>query len=71
MQTRRHSLFESVTNVAVGYLVAVASQYAIFPIFGIQASLADNALIGLWFTGISIVRSYLLRRWWTARTEKL
>jgi len=26
MQTRRHSAIESITNVAVGYLVALASQ---------------------------------------------
>lgn len=69
MQTKQHSLIESCVNVMVGYLVAVASQWAIFPLFGIQTTLTDNALIGAWFTGISIVRSYLLRRWFTRRTE--
>jgi uncharacterized protein (DUF2062 family) len=62
-------LIESVTNVAIGYGVAVASQLAVFPLFGIHVSLADNLAIGAWFTVISIARSYLVRRWFTRRTE--
>lgn len=69
MQTRLHSLIESVTNVAIGYGVAVASQLAVFPMFGIHVPLADNLAIGAWFTAISIARSYLVRRWFTRRTE--
>jgi uncharacterized protein (DUF2062 family) len=61
-QSRRWSLFESVTNVAVGYGVAVAAQIAIFPVFGIRVSLADNLMIGAFFTVVSIARSYALRR---------
>lgn len=62
MQSRRHSALESVANVAIGYGVAVASQIVIFPMFGIHIPLGDNLLIGLWFTAISIFRSYSLRR---------
>jgi hypothetical protein len=49
-------------NVVVGYGVAVASQIIIFPYFGIVVSLRDNIEIGLWFTAVSIARSYGLRR---------
>ena len=69
-QSRRHSLIESVTNVAIGYGVALGSQLIIFPVFDIHIPLSDNLLIGLWFTGISIVRSYAVRRWFTHRTER-
>lgn len=62
MQSRLHSMIESVSNVAIGYLVAVLSQIAIFPLFGIDVSFSDNLLIGVWFTAISIGRSYLIRR---------
>jgi hypothetical protein len=61
-QSRRWSFFESCVNVAVGYGVAVAAQVAIFPVFGIRVSLADNLLIGAFFTVVSIGRSYALRR---------
>lgn len=61
-QTKKNSLIESLTNVLIGYLVAVASQIAIFPLFNINIPIKDNLLIGLWFTVVSIIRSYLLRR---------
>lgn len=62
MQSRKFSFIESLTNVAAGYFVALASQIIIFPFFGIEASLRDNIMIGAWFTVISICRSYILRR---------
>lgn len=61
-QSRRWSFFESCVNVAVGYGVAVLAQIVIFPFFGIRVSLADNLLIGAFFTVVSIARSYALRR---------
>ena len=66
-QTKRHSFIESCTNVLIGYFVALASQLAIFPLFGIHVAFRDNILIGLYFTAISILRSYVLRRWFTSR----
>lgn len=69
MQRRIHSLIESITNVAIGYGVAIFSQIIIFPLFSIHVSFSDNLLIGAWFTLISIGRSYAVRRWFTRRTE--
>lgn len=62
MQTRTQSLVESLTQVAVGYLVALATQIAVFPLLGIPVTLGQNLQIGLVFTAVSIVRSYALRR---------
>jgi len=61
-QSRRMSLIESCANVAVGYLVALAAQLVVFPALGIAVSLGQNLLIGLIFTGVSIARSYAMRR---------
>ena len=61
-QSRRMSLVEALANVAVGYGVAVATQIAVFPMFGLQTSLSENLAIGAIFTGASIARSYVLRR---------
>lgn len=69
MQSKTHSLIESITNVIVGYFVALLSQIIIFPFFGIHVTIRDNIFIGLWFTVISIIRSYILRRIFTKRTE--
>ena len=66
-QTRTQSFVESLTNVAIGYFVAVGSQIIIFPFFGINIPVWDNFLIGLWFTVISIARSYIIRRWFNGK----
>lgn len=69
-QSKRMSFVESLTKVAIGYLVAVGSQVVVFPLFGIHVPLRDNFLIGLWFTAISITRSYVLRRLFNRQTQK-
>ena len=69
-QSRVASLAESVMNVLIGYGVALASQLVIFPMFGIHLPLSDNLAIGAWFTVISLVRSYAIRRWFNARLQR-
>lgn len=61
-QSRRASLLEAFANVLFGYWIAIGAQMLIFPLFGLQVSLSDNLLIGVLFTFVSLVRSYLLRR---------
>lgn len=62
MQSKKHSLYESFLNVLVGYAVAILSQIIIFPFFDINMTISQNLLIGLYFTIISVIRSYFLRR---------
>ena len=61
-QSRAMSLVEATTNVVVGYALAIATQMVVFPWFGIETGLAEHLTIGLAFVGVSLVRSYLLRR---------
>ena len=61
-QSRLMSLVEAVANVLVGYGVAVVTQIMIFPIFGLQTTLAQNLKMGAIFTVVSIARSFALRR---------
>lgn len=61
-QSKRMSFMESLTNVAVGYGIAVGTQFMVFPVFGLEVSLADNLVIGSIFTIVSIIRSFTLRR---------
>ena len=61
-QSRLMSLVESLANVLVGYGVAVVTQTAVVPLFGLAVTITENLLIGLIFTVVSIVRSYALRR---------
>ena len=61
-QTRCMSLVESMANVVVGYVVAVATQMLVFPLFGMHPTLSQNLWIGLIFTVVSLARSYGFRR---------
>jgi hypothetical protein len=61
-QSRMMSLVEAVTNVAVGYALAVVTQIIVFPWFGLEAALGEHLAIGMAFVGVSLARSYLLRR---------
>jgi len=67
MQSKKRSLKESCCNVVVGFGVALFSQRLIFPLFDIHVSMGDNFWITVWFTFISIARSYTLRRVFTRK----
>ena len=62
MQSRWMSLLEGITNIAVGYGVAVLTQVLVFPLFGLSVSLGENLGIGAVFTVVSLIRSFALRR---------
>ena len=66
-QTRLTSLLESVINIGIGFGVALISQILIFPVFSIHVSFVTNLYLGAWFTTISLIRSYLVRRWFNDR----
>lgn len=61
-QTRLGSFVEAWTNVLVGFGVAMAANAVVLPLFGYPVSVADNFWITCVFTGVSLIRSYLLRR---------
>ena len=62
MQTKRQSIIESVTQNVIGYLVGIGTQYVVFPLFGMEANLTENLLIGAIFAIVSTARSYVVRR---------
>lgn len=55
-------MLEAITNVVVGYGLAIATQIVVFPWFGIETNLQSHMEIGLAFVGVSLARGYLLRR---------
>jgi len=70
-QSKKHSLFEALINIAVGIgLSYILNQVILVHVYGYQMSLGRNAIITFWFTVASILRSYLLRRFFNWRTER-
>ncbi len=52
-QSRAMSLVEAITNVVVGYGLAILTQIVVFPWFGIDTSMQNHLAIGLAFVGVS------------------
>lgn len=59
-------MVETITNVAIGLVVSFLSQVVIFKFYDIHISLAQNLELTLYFTVVSIVRSYVLRRFFNS-----
>lgn len=63
MQTKKGSFAEAWANIAVGFSINYFANLAIFPLFGMHISALNNFWMGCIYTVISLVRSYILRRW--------
>ena len=61
-QSRIMSLIEAITNVVVGYGLAVLTQVLAFPAFGLQATLRQNLQLAALFSVVSVLCSFVLRR---------
>ena len=64
MQTKWQSIKETVTHVGLGYIVALATQFTVFPMYGINVTVFEQIQIGWIFTVVALVRVYLVRRFY-------
>ena len=62
-QSKLESLIESAINTALGFLVAMVTQILTYPLFDIDVTMGDQALLALIFTAVSLVRGYIVRRY--------
>ena len=60
-QSRSMSLVEAVTNVVVGYGIALLTQLLLFPALGMHLETGQNVFIAAVFTVVSLIRSFVLR----------
>lgn len=69
-QSRLMSLVEVVMSTLIGFVVSVWANWAVLPLFGFKVKLAESFAITLIFTVISIVRSYLVRRFFAVHLKR-
>ena len=67
MQTKRQSLIETLTSVFVGWLIGVILNLIVLPLFDYNITVVDSLLVSLIFTVISVVRGYLIRRFFNSK----
>lgn len=63
MQTRLGSWVEAWANIAVGFTINYFANLMIFPLYGMHISAMNNFWMGCIYTAISLVRSFVLRRY--------
>lgn len=70
MQSKKQSLVESITNTFVGFIISLTAIFLILPLFGVESTPVKNIGITLCFTIISILRGYLIRRFFNKKNSK-
>lgn len=70
MQSKRESMIETLTNVGIGWFISFIANMLVLPLFGYNINLTDGVLISIIFTIISIVRGYLIRRFFNSKERK-
>lgn len=67
-QSKIDSVLESVTNIAIGAGVALLAQLIWFPIIGKSFTFTENLATMAFFTLVSFIRSYGVRRVFNGRS---
>ena len=70
MQSKRESMIESLTSTTIGIIIGIVLNLTILPIFGYPVSLSDSLWISVIFTIVSIIRSYVIRRFFNSKERK-
>ena len=63
MQSHKHSVYETITNTASGFLISWAVWvFVVVPLFDIPYRHGEGFVITCIFTVTSLIRGYVLRR---------
>jgi len=66
-QTKKQSLIESMTNTGFAFCISLIAAWLIFPLYYPDNSFRDTLEITLIFTAVSILRGYLIRRFFNMK----
>lgn len=70
MQSKKGSFWEAVTNTFVGFIITLAFSPLIYSMCGIKYNYGQIGMATLLFTLLSIIRGYVIRRWFNKREKK-
>ena len=69
MQSKLDSFIEAVINTFIGFVIAFISQLIIFPIVSVDVTLGQNFILTILFTLVSIIRTYIIRRYFNKKSK--
>jgi ABC-type spermidine/putrescine transport system permease subunit II len=70
-QSRSASAFEALTSTVFGFLLSIWVQRLLFPAMGYDLALTENIAVASVFTGVSLLRGYVVRRTFNALRDQL
>lgn len=70
MQTKRQSFIEACINTLIGYVITLLFSPLIYWLCGITYKLSQLGLVVLYFTILSVARSYVIRRFFNKKEKK-
>ena len=71
MQSKRHSLFETMFGTVSGFVLSLlAWEFVVKPVWGLNTSFVENLSITIFFTVLSVLRSYAVRRFFNWLNNK-
>lgn len=70
-QSKKRSWQEAWFNIFVGFSINYVANILILPLFGFKnLTPSKNFVIGILYTGISLVRQYVIRRWFNKGDDR-
>lgn len=77
-QSRLSSFIETCINIVIGFVINFVLNLWLIPLFvtgqdgqPVTISMAQNWWMGVAFTGFSVLRMYVIRRWFNAKLHNL
>lgn len=70
-QSKLSSLVETIINTAIGFVTSIVLSLIVYPMFGHNFTLTQNAGITAIFTAASIARGYVVRRWFNGQLHQV
>jgi hypothetical protein len=67
-QTKREAMVEAWTNIVIGFSINYAANLLLLPMVGAELTAANNFWLGWTYTAVSIVRQYVIRRWFNTHS---
>lgn len=63
-------MIEAITDTVISYFIALATQMLVFPVFDVHLTFAQHMqMVGV-FTGLSLLRRYIVRRFFNHLSTK-
>lgn len=70
VQSKRDSFIEAIVNTLIGFTITCLVSPFIYWISGVEIKMGQIGIVTFWFTMVSVLRNYFIRRWFNGKIYK-